>query len=43
MPKGTPKESGINKKTPNNAKRQYLAIEISEKEKTYYLITLSTL
>ena len=36
MPKGTPKESGINKKPPNNDKRQYLAIEISEKEKTYF-------
>jgi hypothetical protein len=36
MPKGTPKESGINKKPPNNDNRQYLAIEISEKEKTYF-------
>ena len=36
MPKGTPKESDINKKPNKNYKRQYLFIEISEKEKTYF-------
>ena len=36
MPKGIPKESDINKKTTKNYKRQYLFIEISEKEKTYF-------
>ena len=36
MPKGIPKESDINKKPTKNYKRQYLFIEISEKEKTYY-------
>ena len=35
MPQGTPKESDINKKPTKNYKRQYLSIEISEKEKTY--------
>ncbi len=35
MTKGTPKESDINKKRPNKDNRHYLAIEISEKEKTY--------
>jgi len=36
MPKGTPKEAGINKKPTKNYKRQYLSIEISEEEKTYF-------
>ena len=36
MPKGTPTESDINKKPTKNYKRQYLSIEISEKEKTYF-------
>jgi len=36
MPKGTPKEAGINKKPTKNYKRQYLSIEISEKEKAYF-------
>jgi hypothetical protein len=36
MTKGTPKESDINKKSPNKDNRHYLAIEISEKEKTYF-------
>lgn len=36
MPKGIPKESDINKKPTKNYKRQYLFIEISEKEKTYF-------
>ena len=36
MPKGTLKEAGINKKPTKNYKRQYLSIEISEKEKTYF-------
>ena len=36
MPKITPKESDINKKPNKNSKRQYLFIEISEEEKTYF-------